>query len=160
MSNGGRPLKFNDVEKLRDQIDNYFKSCWKTQYTKDGMPVIDHETGENVKYQFKPYTVEGLASYLKTSRQTLVNYGSKERFFDTICEAKERIQAYQAERLFDRDGVNGAKFSLINNYKKDKYEDNKHIDHTSKGNELSLLTPEERQAKIAQYTAAANVTDS
>jgi hypothetical protein len=36
---------------------------------------------------------------------------------DTITRAKARVEEYTEQRLFDRDGVNGAKFSLINNFK-------------------------------------------
>lgn len=32
-------------------------------------------------------------------------------------EAKSRIEMYVEERLFDKDGANGAKFSLQNNFK-------------------------------------------
>jgi hypothetical protein len=149
----GRPLLFSSNEQLRNEIELYFQSCWKTLYTKEGMPVISVETGENEQIQFKPYTVAGLASYLKTSRQTLINYESKEEFFDTIMEAKERIQAYQEERLFDRDGVNGAKFSLINNYKTDNYQDAKAIDHTTKGGSFN-----QREATTEELIARAEAS--
>lgn len=36
---------------------------------------------------------------------------------NTITRAKTYIEEYSERRLFDRDGVNGAKFSLINNFK-------------------------------------------
>lgn len=35
---------------------------------------------------------------------------------DTITRAKTMIEAYTEERLFDRDGSNGAQFSLRNNF--------------------------------------------
>ena len=35
---------------------------------------------------------------------------------DTITRAKTRIEQYAEERLFDKDGANGAKFSLANNF--------------------------------------------
>ena len=38
-------------------------------------------------------------------------------FVDTITRAKSKIEQYVEERLFDRDGANGAKFSLANNFK-------------------------------------------
>ena len=36
---------------------------------------------------------------------------------DTITRAKTYIEEYTERRLFDRDGVQGAKFSLVNNFK-------------------------------------------
>ena len=36
---------------------------------------------------------------------------------DTITRAKSRIEMYNEERLYDKDGVNGAKFNLKNNFK-------------------------------------------
>ena len=39
------------------------------------------------------------------------------RFVDTITRAKARVEQYAEERLFDRDGSNGAQFSLRNNFK-------------------------------------------
>ena len=66
----------------------------------------------------KPPTMTGLALALGfSSRQSLLNYQGKKQFVDTITRAKSFIEAYAEERLFDRDGVQGAKFSLINNFK-------------------------------------------
>lgn len=39
------------------------------------------------------------------------------KFNDTITRAKSRIEQYAEERLFDRDGANGAEFNLSNNIK-------------------------------------------
>ena len=38
-------------------------------------------------------------------------------FVDTITRAKARVEQYAEERLFDRDGSNGAQFSLRNNFR-------------------------------------------
>jgi hypothetical protein len=37
-------------------------------------------------------------------------------FNDAITRAKARVEAYAESRLFDKDGANGAKFSLSNNF--------------------------------------------
>lgn len=50
------------------------------------------------------------------SRQSLLNYSGKEEFFDTIMRAKRKCEVYAEEQLFDKNGVNGAKFSLANNF--------------------------------------------
>jgi len=46
-----------------------------------------------------------------------LNYQGKKEFMNTITRAKTMIEAYAEERLFDRDGSNGAQFSLRNNFK-------------------------------------------
>ena len=46
-----------------------------------------------------------------------VNKSLKPEFVDTITRAKARVEQYAEERLFDRDGSNGAQFSLRNNFK-------------------------------------------
>jgi len=37
-------------------------------------------------------TVSGLALALKTSRETLINYEEREKYFDTIKDAKQFIE--------------------------------------------------------------------
>ena len=62
-------------------------------------------------------TITGLALALGfNSRQSLLNYQAKEEFLDTITRAKAKVEQYAEERLFDKDGANGAKFSLANNF--------------------------------------------
>ena len=62
-------------------------------------------------------TITGLALALGfNSRQTLLNYQGKEEFMDTIKRAKAIVERYAEERLYDKDGANGAKFSLANNF--------------------------------------------
>ena len=118
-SYGGRPPKFKTKEEIQDKIDEYFLAC-------EGVPYLDEEgrplrtdRGE-ILYQKapKPPTVTGLALALGFfSRQALINYQAKKEFRDTITRAKLICEEYAERRLFDRDGVNGAKFSLINNFK-------------------------------------------
>lgn len=72
----------------------------------------------------KPYTVTGLAVWLDTSRQTLLEYqgevSGRERdpeFADTIKKAKQRIENYAEEKLYDKDyPTKGVIFSLSNNH--------------------------------------------
>ncbi len=52
------------------------------------------------------------------SRQALLNYQTRDKCFnDTITRAKSRVEEYAESRLYDKDGANGAKFSLANNFK-------------------------------------------
>ena len=45
-----------------------------------------------------------------------MNYQGKDEFVDTITRAKAKVEQYAEERLFDKEGSNGAKFSLANNF--------------------------------------------
>lgn len=65
----------------------------------------------------RPYTVTGLAVWLETSRLTLLNYEIRPEFFNTIKRAKQRIENYGEENLFDRNvPTKGVTFSLSNNH--------------------------------------------
>lgn len=95
-NNGGRPPMYNTKEEMQEKIDAYFESC--------------RENG-------RPLTVTGLALAVGfNTRQALLNYQGKKEFVDTILRAKAVVEQYAEERLFDRDGANGAKFSLANNF--------------------------------------------
>lgn len=116
---GGRPPMYETKEEIEEKIDNYFREC-------EGIPFFDDDGKPwrtdkgHIVYEKppKPPTVTGLALALGfASRQALLNYQGREEFNDTITRAKTRIEEYAERRLFDRDGVNGAKFSLINNFK-------------------------------------------
>ena len=60
---------------------------------------------------------------------------------NTITRAKTMIEAYTEERLFDREGSNGAQFSLRNNFR--GWNDR----------QQSELDQEEQRARIAQIKA-------
>ena len=112
---GGRPLKFKTVEELQNKIDAYFQWCdSRTRPVlikdKNGAYFIDEPWP-------RPYTVEGLASFLEVDRQTILNYEDREGFFGTIKKAKDKILANLTERSMD--GQNNAAatiFNLKNNY--------------------------------------------
>lgn len=115
----GRPPMYETPEDMQQVIDRYFDSCG-AQYMKDdeGELIPSEKTGRPIIVGEKVPTVTGLALALGfTSRQALLNYQAKEAFVDTVTRAKSRIEEYVESRLFDRDGVNGAKFSLKNNFK-------------------------------------------
>ena len=115
---GGRPPKFKSAEELERKIDEYFKDCDGTPILlPDGAPLKD-KAGEVILAKRHPPTVTGLALALGfKSRQSLLDYGGKERFADTIARAKLRIEAYAEERLYDRDGQRGAEFNLKYNFR-------------------------------------------
>ena len=117
---GGRPPKYTNKEEIIEKIDNYFKDC-------DGELLRDPETGEVVLDKFnnpiflnrRPPTSAGLARALGfKSRTSLFEYRGKKEFKDVIDDAILRLEERTEERLFDRDGSNGAKFSLQNNFRR------------------------------------------
>lgn len=147
---GGRPLKFQSVDELQKQIDAYFASCdphmeevseWvEARDSKGQLKKDKHGLNYLVKIKHKiltkqqPYTITGLALYLDTSRETLLDYekgkydngdeieGYDPKFSDTIKKAKLKCQTYVESSLFTNSPT-GAIFNLKNNYGwKDKTE--------------------------------------
>lgn len=138
MANVGRPPKYKNVEEIEDKIEQYFESC-------EGEPLTDDE-GNQVfnKYGYpcwikppKPPTVTGLALALGfCCRRDLLNYQGKKEFCNTITRAKSRVEEYTESRLFDRDGSNGAQFSLRNNFRGWNGEQEKSKDEMKKLDEI------------------------
>lgn len=116
---GGRPPKYKNKEEIEGLIEQYFKDCEGIPFTNDdGTPMMTDKGYIIYRKQPHPPTVTGLALALGfSSRLSLLNYQGKAEFVNTITRAKSYIEEYAERRLFDRDGVNGAKFSLINNFK-------------------------------------------
>lgn len=118
-SNAGRPPIFTSAEEMQEKIDAYFKECeGKIMTDEEGKPLLN-KYGQPIIYGAKPLTITGLALAIGfNSRQALLNYQARsEKFNDTITRAKAVVEQYAESRLFDKDGSNGAKFSLSNNFK-------------------------------------------
>lgn len=77
----------------------------------------------------KPYTISGLAYFLGTNRQTLLNYEQKDEFFDTIRAAKARIEMFVEESLWTPKIATGVMFNLKNNF---GWVDKSELDQNSK----------------------------
>jgi hypothetical protein len=119
-----RPLKFESVEDLAERINEYFYSCdtrLKTVFTKEGELIEVPDP--------KPYTISGLAYFLGTSRQTLLNYEDRDEYFDTIKNAKARIEMYVEESLWTPKIASGVIFNLKNNF---GWVDKSELDQSSK----------------------------
>lgn len=122
-----RPQKFQSAKELQDKVEAYFDSC--LDYVRDwrGKRVKDSETGEYLKHQVRVPTITGLAVFLDTSRETLLDYENelhkntdmpeetKHAFSDTIKKAKLRIYDETEQQLYGGKPT-GAIFSLKNNY--------------------------------------------
>ena len=124
----GRPPIYMKVNEIEEKIDAYFKECEGEILKDDNGKTVLNKFGNPVIINRKPPTVTGLALALGfTSRLDLLRYQGKEEFCNTITRAKSMVEQYAEERLFDRDGSNGAQFSLRNNFKgwdADKKNDN------------------------------------
>lgn len=109
---------YKTVEEIQEKIDKYFEECEGTVLNNANGEVVLDKYGDPVVVGRKPLTITGLALALGfNSRQALLNYQDKPEFNDTITRAKAKVEQYAEERLFDKDGSNGAKFSLANNFK-------------------------------------------
>lgn len=160
----GRPLKFKTVAALNKAIAAYFAECdphwivekdWTEKRDRSGQKVKD-ENGQDMWVELPlrkrtaqlPYTMSGLARALDTTRETLLDYGKGKHdgkaedskidadFSDSIRAALTRCEEFAESMLFGA-GANGAKFNLINNYK--RWAEKQEIDHTSKGQVMPLL---------------------
>jgi hypothetical protein len=104
---GGRPVKYKTEPELRNAINQYF----------DHDAMVD--LGEYKSFQ---PTMAGLARSVGLSRQGLLNYSKKEEFFDTIKDARLRVEEALENRLYGNSPT-GAIFNLKNNFGwKDKTE--------------------------------------
>lgn len=111
---GGRPKKFKSVKSLEALIDLYFK-----------------DRDENKK----PYTITGLALWLDTSRETLIDYQGDEEFSDTIKRAKSRCEDWVVENmLLNKVNAVAAIFNLKNNW---GWKDKTETDVTTKGESIN-----------------------
>lgn len=102
----GKPLKFKSVKELQKKIDAFFAKCDKER---------------------EPYTITGLALALDTSRRTLLDYETKERYSQyshAIKRAKNKCEGYLEKGMLNgKIPTIAAIFNAKNNYGwKDKTE--------------------------------------
>lgn len=104
---------------MQEAVNAYFADCEGRPLTDESGEPILNKNGSPVIVGAHPPTVTGLALWLGfKTRQSLLNYQHRTAAFnDILTAAKSRCEEYAERRLFDRDGVNGAKFSLANNFK-------------------------------------------
>lgn len=126
--NGGRQLIFKTPEELAEKIEEYFNHCdnrIQQVYSKKQDAVIEIINPE-------PYTMAGLAYALGIDRETLLNYASRELFFDTVKKGRDKVQMDVERRLMEGQPT-GAIFNLKNNF---GYVDKTETDLTSKGESI------------------------
>lgn len=125
----GRPPKYTSPEQMQEKIDAYFAECRGIPFTDDnGLPMTNKWGAGIYKVSPKPLTITGLALACGfNSRTSFLDYVNRNKsgeneegekiFASTITRAKAIVEEYAESRLFDKDGANGAKFSLANNFK-------------------------------------------
>ena len=114
----GRKMKFPTPESMQEAIDKYFEECKGEILTDNNGNTLYNKYGEPIYVGAKPLTVTGLALALGfTSRQALLNYQGRGKYKEIVEAAKLRIENYAEMRLYDKDGWNGAKFNLQNNFR-------------------------------------------
>lgn len=114
----GRPKKIKNRKQMQTAIDEYFEGLKGKVAMDDEGEIITDAKGNVIIFPDKPPTTAGLCRALGfNSRQTLLNYRKDGEYADIVDDAMLRIEEYTEARLFDRDGANGAKFSLANNFK-------------------------------------------
>lgn len=113
----GAPRKWKSVTAMQEAIDAYFESCEGVPFLDDDGYAVRDKNGVPIIINARPPTVTGLALALGfTGRQALMDYQARPEFADAITRAKARCEEYAESRLYDRDGANGAKFSLGCNF--------------------------------------------
>ena len=97
MSNkGGRPLLFKTNEELQSKIDAYFEYCDENK---------------------QPYTISELALFLNTDRITLIRYGERDEFCNTIKKAKQKVESqFEKRSLMGEYNPTIAIFLMKNNF--------------------------------------------
>ncbi|WMM74456.1 terminase small subunit [Rhodococcus pyridinivorans] len=151
---GGRPLKFQSVAELQRKIDEYFGECDShvatRQYFKKKADGTQYLAEEEYLTDQQPYTVNGLAYALDTSRDVLIDYesgkydekaedfdGTGARFSNTIKRAKAKIAADVERRTMNGSTPAAAGiFWLKNN---NGWKDRQEVDHTTKDQPIPLL---------------------
>lgn len=114
--NVGRMRKWPTVEHLRYEVDKYFESClsrkWVTELGENGEELKVEEVEQK-----RPFTMSGLALYLKITRSGLLYWESAdEDYFFVIQEARSRCEAFAEETLYSSKSMAGVMFSMKNNF--------------------------------------------
>ena len=125
----GKKPAFSSPQQLQAEVDQYFESCYGPLSDWKKNELVYDKNGEVVKVQVEPFTVAGLAYYIGVPTEVLdkITWGWFDDLEDTTDEdelcsailkrAKQRINLYAEKRLYDRDGVVGAKFVLDHHFK-------------------------------------------
>ena len=131
---GGRPLKFPDPVAFDNMIDAFFVDCRDNGY--------------------KP-TIERLACYMDTNRETLDDYANKPEFSDSVKRAKRRCLAWLIENGLDARNPAMQIFLAKNNY---GYRDKTEVETTVNViNYADRLAVAEERRRLQEHTIDAEI---
>lgn len=96
-------------------LRGYFEKCREEPLLDEEGNIVYQKNGEPTMIGVKPPTVAGLACALGfLSRQDFLEY--KGKFVEVVARGRLMLEQYAEERLYDKDGLQGAKFTLTNNF--------------------------------------------
>lgn len=114
----GRRRIVETPEEMQELIDKYFKSCMGPLRDKSGC-VVYGDDGKIIYVQIRPYTIAGLARAIGMDTNTLKNYTYKSlagtvhpEFSSVIMAARQIVEQYTQEQLFNKEGTSGAQFMM------------------------------------------------
>ena len=114
--------KVPTVSELRKQVNAYFDDCMRPARDKYGN-IITKDDGKPWMVQTIPYTMTGLANAIGMNVNVLHEAEFRglaglipKSHTNVLIEARQRVQAYAEERLFDKEGSAGAQFVMENLY--------------------------------------------
>lgn len=141
---GQKPV-FASPEQLEKEVEQYFESCYGPLIDWKKHEIVLDKDGNEVRVQTEPYTVSGLACFLGIPTSSFNRYidgwnDSLEDEDEILCsailgKAKQIIEGYVEKRLYDRDGVNGAKFVLDHHFKMVTQREKAEIEAIEKNNQ-------------------------
>ena len=153
----GRPRTYETSEELEQAVEAYFTGISRTvdaselvdsgRKDSDGHVIYDrvpikNDRGEVIRYTefVLPPSLTDLCLHLEITRQTWINYRSREEFRPLIDRTKARLKGYLVrESLTRTKGLQGVLFNLQNNFG----EEEKEVRRSADGFDLSQMTDEE-----------------
>lgn len=107
--------QYGNKEMVEGLMQDYFKRCKGETLLDENGSVVYQKNGEPTMVGGRPPTVSGLACALGfLSRKDFLEYKGKHA--EVVAQARLMLEGYAEERLYDKDGLQGAKFTLTNNF--------------------------------------------
>ncbi|GKX27856.1 hypothetical protein SH1V18_03360 [Vallitalea longa] len=159
-----RPRKFKSAIELDKKIEEYFNQLTRNVLARDKQGNIVTDADDNPVYEEiekEAPTILSLCVYLTTQRETFNQYAKgtyddkENNFSEIIALAKQRIESYAEQCLFDKTRKNpaGIIFNLKNNF---DWKDKKEIETTTNNNVVMLTSKEDLISGIMKLTNKLN----
>ena len=118
---------WNNPEQLQGMVDEYFASCYGPVKNPRTGEFYTNPDGELLIVQNKPFTLSGLALYCHIATDQIKKYSDERidnlgmptdedyvglQYSQILKKARQKIETYAEERLYDKDGFSGGKFVL------------------------------------------------